>query len=256
MIKPHIFAALALMPVLAGCKWDAQEITEIEDISARTSHSADCETTVGEYADETDAADCEAVAKELLERWLGLLAEGDEAAAEELVSYRIGIVEPEFRLFNTEYPRAAEIAYYAPSAVEKDGIGTMVTLKVMVIPEDDAYDRVNADIMVWVSGNGSAYIEYITEMGSNMMTERKLYRRAARAYDEAVKLYGKLDPKPLEGMHHMGEGSELTGGIESKLRPSETESFSIAVRDGEVMYVSWSDGITTQRYPPASQETS
>jgi len=52
-------------------------------------------------------------------------------------------------------------------------------------------------------------------------------------------------------MHHIGDGSELTETVREKTVPSDTESFSIAVRDKKLMYVSWSNGAYTMRYPKA-----
>lgn len=259
VISHRILAALlaAAMLMMSGCKWDGQEIPETESTAAEV--AVGDETGSGSAAEETSAEEdltddtVEIVAKELLERWLGLLAEGDERGAETLVSARVGNVDPEFRLLNTYYPGKADIVYYAPSVIRKSGSSDIVTLKITVIPEDDPNNKVNADIMVKVFADDSACIEYVTEIGSSVMKERKLYRKASQAYKKASEVYEKLDKKPTAGMHHMGEGSELTDAVEKKLRPSKDESFSIAVRDGKIMYVSWSRGIMSQRYPKAAQ---
>ena len=67
-------------------------------------------------------------------------------------------------------------------------------------------------------------------------------------------VFDKIDPVPSEGMHHMGEGSDLTAAVRNKTRPVGAENFSIAVRDRKLMYVCWSSGAYSQIYPKPQRE--
>ncbi|HCJ42130.1 hypothetical protein [uncultured Ruminococcus sp.] len=248
-------AAAAMM--LGGCTWDGYS----DALSGQETAVSGEELTVGE---DTAAADAsltevsdeeiaEQTAMALVERWLGLLADGDGGAADELTAKRIRAVDSDFRLFNTDFPKAADISSYAPAVVKANAGGNTVTLKLTVIPRDAPENKVNADIIVSVDRDGSALIEYVTEIGSGNMRERKMLRRAKQAFDCAEKALAEIDGSPESGMYHRGEGSWLTEALEERMHPADNEDFSVAVRDGRIMYVCWSGGGITVRYPAAEK---
>ena len=246
-----IAAALAVI-MLGGCEWDGAGTFENETFSENGETTAEQEISADGSVFPTEAEDNpEDTAKAVFAEWLERLANNDSEGAEELVSKRAGAVGAEFRLFNVDYPGEAEIVYFAPSVIKESGSGTAVTLKVTVSPKDEPDNKVSAEVTVRVTAQGKATIEYIAEVGNNATFERRLFRKASLAYEVAQGVYDKLEKKPGNGMHHNGDGTEMTETVRKRLCPSETEDFSIAVRDGKVMYVSWSDGIYSKRYPKA-----
>ena len=252
--RPRIFTAVLLaVMMLGGCEWDGAG----QQLDAETFSESE-ETTIAEDIESADVVfeakdgdTPEDTAKAIFAEWLDRLAKGDSESAEELVAKRAGAVGTEFRLFNVYYPGDADIVYFAPSVITQRGSSTVVRLKATVSPKEDPQNKVNAEIMVRVTAQGKAVIEYISEIGSSATFDRNLDRRASLAYDIAQSVYDKLEKKPGNGMHHMGDGSQMTETVKNRLCPSDTEDFSIAVRDGKVMYVSWSDGIYSQRFPRA-----
>lgn len=262
MLAEVLYRRLTLLTLTAaavtmvGCAWDGQGDGLGEFTSARVT-AEESAVTDGEDSSEDDTPSEEEIAEDtamaLVEKWLGLLAEGDAKSADELVSPRIRAVDEDLRLFNTDFPKAADITRYAPSVVRKDAYGYTVTLKVIVTPHDDPESKVNADILVSIDSDGGAAVEYVTEIGSTAMRSRRVMRRAKQAYECAVNSLANMEKKTWSGMHHMGEGSRVTDDIEERLHPAKSEDFSVAVRDGEVMYVSWTDGGITERYPKAEE---
>lgn len=244
-------AAAVFALTSSGCEWDgASEFDEVtaEDVVVSSDEDLTAaESIVLEQSPEEKAA------KALLADWLELLADGDTEAAEEMTAGKLKATGSELRLFNETFPREADIAYYAPAAVSEKKSITTVTLRVTVTPADDHDNRVNAEVTVKIAADGSGKIVYLREIGSNAMDERALYHKAFMAYEAASEVFDSIKPVPFEGMHHMGDGSELTEAVREKMCPSSSESFSIAVRDKKLMYVSWSDGIYSQRYPKPKQ---
>ena len=249
-------AVLMTAALLTGCVWDGQEIPEPEDTKPAADRTvtededkADDSSSVPE--DEDKSAEREA--RKLLDRWLGLMADGKGEEADELVSEQISSVDYDYRLFNTEFPGEAEVVRYAPAVVKENDSGRTVTLKVIVTPVDEPEKKVCADIDISIGENGDARIEDVTEIGSTAMVERRTLERAAQAYEVAVETFERMEPKPNDGMHHKGKGTLLTDTLENRFKPSSWEDFSVAVRDGKVMYVSWSSGEISQRYPKAPE---
>ena len=125
-----ITAALAVLLAMTGCKWDGQKVPEFAP-TAEAETTAE-EDTVSEAETEDSPAeeepDDEERAKAVFEGWLDTLAAGDAEAAEAVLARRLGAVEADYRLFNTDFPGEADVVYYAPPIIEKSGSSTLVTL--------------------------------------------------------------------------------------------------------------------------------
>ena len=249
-----ITAALAVLLAMTGCKWDGQTVPEFEPTPTAET-TAEEDTVSGAETEDSpeEEPSAEERAKAVFEGWLDTLAAGDAEAAETVLARRLGAVEADYRLFNTDFPGEADVVYYAPPVIEESGSSTLVTLKATVIPKNEDFGKVSADVIVRLKADGEEQIEFIAEVGSNAMKERRLFRKAQTVYDAAVKEFAEIKPVPYDGIHHMGEGSDLTEFIEDKFKPSRAEYYYIAVRDGKIMYVCWCDDRLAQRYPKAPE---
>ena len=251
------------MFMLSGCRWDGQAIPEIEESNEGRKNTIRKTASYGVTAIVTDSEDktSEDIAKEVFCGWLELLAEGDIESADAYTSKEINETIPELRLFNTDYPGRADTEWYAPSDTERlgseaTGYFDKVTLRTAVTPEDDDTDFTMAEVVINVCDNGNVSIESITETETSVSEQRTIYGRAMLAYFAAKLELRRLDYTPESCMHHMEEGSDFTEAVRRRTNPREGESFSIAVREGKIMYVSWGEGSRSQRYPkaPASEE--
>lgn len=238
---PLLTAAVCALVLISGCEWDGQEIPEPNFIK-----------TAAQEDDKYDNLP-EDQAKAMLEDWFGMLSRGEKDAARAKTAHRVGMLGADIRLFDTIFPGEADISYYAPSETARCGAGYMVTLKTLVTPNDDPETRLYSDFVISVSSKGDTQIEFITEIGSPEALDGMLYRKAYQAYNIAVDFYENAEDKPIGGIHHSYEGSELTNEIEAKMKPLYREYYEVAIRNGRVMYVSWSDESLTQRYPRAPE---
>ncbi|SFB70195.1 hypothetical protein [Ruminococcus albus] len=259
-VKKLFTAAAAAVFALSasGCEWDDAEIPETG--SAADKLTTDDEivteeeslTEVGSQTTEKDGAIT--IAKAVFEKWLEVLAEGDNDTADEMMTEDLKGVAPRSRLFNEYFPGKARTEYFAPAGVSEDDGVTTVTLRVTVYPEDLPFGKVSAEVSVLITADDSGKIDEVREIGTDASDEKTLYRNAYIAYNAAAEVFDEIDPVTAAGMHHMGEGSDLTAAVWKEMRPEGAESFSIAVRDNKLMYVCWGCGAYSQRYPKPKQE--
>ena len=233
-------AAVCTAMLCTGCEWDGVEIPEPEFDHV-------------EMQADDPANEPEALAKTMLEEWFGLLSKGEKDTAKTYTADRVGKFGADIRLFDTIYPGEAEISYYAPAKSDMCGAGYLVTLKTLLIPKDLPETRLYSDFVISVSSKGETRIELITEVGAPEAMDGMLYRKAYQAYNLASDYYEQASEKPWGGIHHSYEGSEMTNMIEDRMKPLYREYYEVAIRNGRVMYVSWSDGSMTQRYPHAPE---
>ena len=261
-VKKLFTAAAAAVFALSasGCEWDDAEIpdtissADADKVTTDDEILTDEEIFTEEGSQTPEKDDVIAIAKAVFEKWLEVLAEGKCDVADEMMTEDLKGVAPRSRLFNEYYPGKAQTEYYAPAAVSEDDGVTTVTLRVTVVPEDLPFGKVNAEVTVTITADDIGKIDKVREIGADAADEKTLYRNAYIAYEAAAEVFDELDPVPSEGMHHMGEGSDLTAAVRKKMRPTGAESFSIAVRDKKLMYVCWSSGSYSQIYPKPQRE--
>lgn len=255
-VKKLFTAAAAAVFALSasGCEWDDAEIPDTVSSADTDKLTTDDEILTEEESETPEKDDMITIAKAVFEKWLDVLADGGSDAADEMISENLRIVSPRSRLFNEYYPGKAETEYYAPAAVSADDGVTSVTLRVKVSPENLPFGKVNAEVTVKITEDDIGKVDRVREIGADASDEKTLYRNAYIAYEAAAEVFDKIDPVPSEGMHHMGEGSDLTAAVRNKTRPVGAENFSIAVRDRKLMYVCWSSGAYSQIYPKPQRE--
>lgn len=243
-------AAAAVFALTAsGCEWDDAEIPDEESAADKVT-SDDEILTEEEILLPEDPPEITS-AKEVFEKWLGYLAEGECDKADEMITERLRSQPSLSRLFNEYFPGKASVGYFAPATLSENDGEITVVLRAAVSSEILPECKVNAEVSVRIQADGNAAIDQLREIGSSSSDVRMLYRKAYIAYQAAAEIFDDIDPVPYGGMHHIGDGSELTETVREKTVPSDTESFSIAVRDKKLMYVSWSNGAYTMRYPKA-----
>lgn len=234
-------AVICTVILTSGCEWDNEKIPDPYIIKTGTKEKKD-------YDNEPEVQ-----AKAMLEDWFGLLSQGEKDKARAMTADRLGVIGADMRLFDAIFPGEADMSYYAPSDTAICGAGYLVTLRTLVTPKDSPDTLMYTDFIISVSSKGDTRIELINEIGTPEALDGMLYRKAYQAYIIASDYYEQAQDKPDGGIHHSYEGSEMTNLIEAKMRPLYREYYEVAIRNGRVMYVSWSDESLTQRYPRAPE---
>lgn len=195
-------------------------------------------------------------ARDTIESFVTLTAKKDKHAGD-FLGGDLSETEEDERLFNKDYPGEAKLTFDDFSAiVRRNGDEAEVAIRFSVEPENENMLAMEVRAKVGIK-NGEGRITSLEEIETAETMQRRAEDKAERLYRTAVEAYRLVTVDVEERMHHKGEGGQFMNLIDSSMYTfSDVEKdagWSVAVYEGRVMYVSWSDSDGIARYPEGDQ---
>lgn len=268
----------------AGSNFDYNYETTAEedmtDITGKAEGSTDDGQAVQAAApedngDNTESTDYVYEAKQVVARWFEYYNSSNISGCMGLSTTDYMKTDEVDRLFSLSYLGKCEIGFYGyPVAEEEDGKIT-VLLNFQATPEDGSIEAFLCRATV-IFKNGEGRVDSYEEVSTHIVEQRVADKKArelftiAKKYIDLVKRISYYDEEvdvdisdlseeeyayfsermlPGDGMHHGTDGDDLIYYVLGNFATSSDEIIDIAVRDSDILYVTYEKDGVYSKYP-------